>query len=334
MVGLTEAGRRWQVASLTRPASEDLYLVSECETTRMLDVGILGLDTSHANAFAPIIDDRDDMRLHGIWDNRQVRDSAYVESFCEDHGATEYDDVEDMVGEVDAAMVLTVNWDTHRALAAQFLDAEIPTLIDKPIAGSYDDLLAIERAAADTPLFGGSAVPYADEFAALPRGTTDDDRNRTIFAVGYNDYFYYRVHIVDVVRTLADAAWTEITPASAPGTSVDVRFENGVYATIRFDGDPSEGAFCVLDVGETTDAIKVESGEEALVEMYRTYLDAFAATARGERDDTDRVIDAGRLLLGVEAAIADGHTVTPGSAAVQDVHASGADFLADYQPYY
>lgn len=296
----------------------------------MIDVGMVGLDTSHASAFAPLLDERDDMRLYSVWDSLKVRDSAYVDSFCDEHDAKRYDGVEAMVDDIDAAMVLTVNWETHRPLAEQFLEVGIPTLVDKPLTGSLDELRALERAADNAPLFGGSAVPFHRKIDSLPRGGS----RRTIYAAGYNDYFYYRAHVIDIVRTLADADWREVQLGNEPGTTVDIWFENGTHATLRLDGDEEEGAFSVLDVGETTNIVQIESGRNSLDAMYRPFLSAFNDSVRRERDDTDRVLNSGELLLGVEAAIEQNQPVTPRSNAVNAVNSNGDAFVSDYQPYY
>lgn len=296
----------------------------------MIDVGVIGLDTSHANAFAPIIESLDDMTLYGAWDACNIRDPSYVGSFCEEYDAQRYSCTSEMVDDIDAAMVLTANWETHRPLAEQFLKAGVPTFVDKPLTGSLTDLRALERAAEDAPLFGGSAVPFHADIDALPRGGVD----RTIYAAGYNDYFYYRVHVVDVVRSLADADWSEVRLTDEPGTTVDVRFENGMHATLRFDGSEEDGAFSILDISDTTKAVQIDSGQDTLTAMYHPFIGAFRETAHRKRDDTTRLLDAGTLLLAVEAAVETDQPITPNCDAMNTVHADGEAFLADYEPYY
>lgn len=305
----------------------------------MLDVGIIGLDTSHPGGFAPLIDGHDDMQLSGVWDGLDVRDSEYVDSFCEEHNAQRYEEIDAMVDAVDAAMVLTVNWDTHASLAKPFLDAGIPTCVDKPLTGSLSDLRTLAEAAENAPLFGGSAVPFHREIASLQRGANQresisEGNERTIYAAGYNDYFYYRTHLAGIVRALADADWVEIRPAPEPGTTVDVRFENGVHATLRFDGSNEGGVFSLLDVGESTKAIQIQTGQDTFAMMYRPFIEAFCEAALGNRDDTRRVLNAGELALGAEAALSRERTVTPDSEELQAVRLDGTAFMKDYSPYY
>ncbi len=296
----------------------------------MTAMGLVGLDTSHAEAFADVLSGRDDASVRGVWDGGAVRDSDYVQSFCDEYGARRFDEPAAMAEAVDAAMVLTVDWKTHAALAEPFLEAGVPTLVDKPLAGSFEDIATLEAAAGDTPLFGCSAVPFHEGFTALPRGGSE----RTLFAAGYNDYFYYRTHLADTVRFLADDDWTEVVPGSEPGTTADVHFTNDVHATLRFDGSPEDATFSVLDIGETTRTVEMESSSDVLSRTYDRFLDAFLDVTSGNRDDTGRILDSGRLALAIEAALAEGHSVTPDSPVLDMFEVTGESFLADYDPYY
>ncbi|SIR74835.1 Oxidoreductase family, NAD-binding Rossmann fold [Haladaptatus litoreus] len=296
----------------------------------MLDIGIIGLDTSHAEAFAQVIDESHKMTINGVWDTNSVRDRAYTETFASKYDALHFHNLDEMVPHIDAAMVLTVNWETHRPLATRFLEAGIPTFIDKPLAGQYEDITAIESAAQQAPLFGGSAVPFHPTIASLPHG----EMGRTLFGAGYNDYFYYRVHLIDTVRLFASSNWTEIQPSDSGGTLVDIGFENATHATLQFDGCPADATFGLLDIGKQTRVIEIESSEDSLEKMYAPFIDSFHAVVTGERDDTQRLIDSATLLLGTEAAIETGQKVTPDSDVLTEICRDGDAFLAEYEPYY
>ena len=296
----------------------------------MLDIGIIGLDTSHAEAFAPLIDETEDMTVRAVWDDNSIREPSYTEAFASKYGARYFHEPEEMVSHVDAAMVLTVDWGRHRPLATPFLEAGVPTLIDKPLAGRYEDIEALAAAAEHASLFGGSAVPFHPDIASLMRGEAD----RSLFGAGYNDYFYYRVHMVDAIRMLADADWTEVRVVDSPGTRTEIRFSNGTHATIRFDGTSTNASFALLDVGTETRVVRIEGNETAFTEMYAPFLAAFKSVATGERDDTGRLLDSATLLLGIEAAIESGRTITPDSNLLREVYRDGDSFLADYEPYY
>lgn len=296
----------------------------------MIELGIVGLDTSHASAFTDVVGDFEDMRIGGVWDGHDVRDEEYVDDFCARYDTQRYDDLSGLVDAVDAAMVLTVNWETHRPLAVSCLDAGLPTLVDKPLAGRRADVEAIERAADDAPLFGGSALPFHPKVASLPRG----EDGRTVFAAGYNDFFYYRVHLSDTLRSLADAHWTEVRPHGNTGTTLSVEFADGTEATARFDGSSQNGRFSVLDVGDRTRTVEIPSDRGTLSEMYGPYLSAFRDVIVGDADHTSRLVDSTMLLLAIELAVEEDRPVRPDTDRLDTLHVDGDDFLAQYQPYY
>ena len=295
----------------------------------MIEIGLIGLDTSHPEAFAGLLDERDDATVSAVWDGGAVRDDGYVREFCDEYGAKRYDEPTGMIGAVDAAMVLTVDWNTHRPLAVPFLEADVPTFIDKPIAGRREDIEALAAAAGGTPLFGGSAIPFHPALAEFPTA----GRDRTIYCAGYNDPFYYGVHLTDTVSTLADDPWTVVSPQNRPEAVVDVEFENGSRATLQLDGPSDDGAFGILDVRDRTRTARIGNDSEEYERMYGRFIDAFVEAIRGERDGSARLLDGASLLLAVQTALETGEPVTPTHGKLGELHVDGEEFLADYAPY-
>ena len=295
----------------------------------MIRVGIVGLDTSHPAEFAEYLAEHDDATIEAIWDGGAVRSAEHRDAFGEQYGASVHHDPAAMTDVVDAAVVLTVDWDTHRRLAVPFLDAGVPTLIDKPIAGRLDDIDAIAAAAGDTPVAGGSALPFHPAVSSLPV----DRPGRTLYCAGYDDPFYYGAHLTDIARHLAGSDWRAVDPARGPGEAVGVEFENGTLAILQLDGPRDEGTFGVLDVSDRTRTCTV-TGDTGYDAMYGRFLDRFIDTVRGRRDDGNRLLDGARLLLAVTAALDGDTTVTPDSDALRHASADGAAFLDGYAPYY
>lgn len=295
----------------------------------MVAIGLLGLDTSHADAFARVIDADDDASVTAVWDGGDVRSGDYARRFVDRYDASLYDDPIAMTDVIDAAMVLTVDWDTHAPLAEPFLEEGIPTLVDKPLAGRLADVETLDRASAETPLFGGSAVPYHPNLADL----LTSGPGSALYCVGCNHPFYYGAHLADVVRTLAGTDWHSVKPAEDPGVTVDIVFENDTYATVRLDGPapPSGGdRYLVLSTDQARSIeLAFDDGEHERV--YRAYVDEFLEAVRGTTDARDGVLDAGRLLLAIHAAIDHGQVVTPGSDDLADYHVDGAAFLEEYR---
>lgn len=290
-----------------------------------LRIGILGLDTSHAETFADELAESDVATVSAVWDGGNVRGPSYVGKFCEEYRAVCYDEPSSMVDDVDAAMVLTVDWSRHRELATPFLEADIPTFVDKVVAGSIADVEALADAASDTPLFGGSSIPFHPAVAAFPR----DVQDRTLYAAGYNDPFYYGVHVVDSARAVAGAPWIRVEPLDGPGIRVEVTFENDARVVLQFDGKTDEPAFGFLDVADRTRTARITIGDQ-YDEMRESFFDAFVASAYGERNDSERVIDAATLQIAVHAALDVGEPVSPGDQALAEYHADGTAYATVY----
>lgn len=299
----------------------------------MMDIGILGLDTSHPGEFASILEGGDRARVTAVWDGGDVHDASHLEQFAEEHDAIACDRPAGMLGEVDGVIVSTVDWSTHNDLAVPFLREGVPTLIDKPLAGSLSEIQAVENVsrANDAPLFGGSAVAFHPAVSSLAPATSP----RSVYSVGYDHPFYYGAHLTDTVRTMIDAQWTRIEASDAPGASVEVSFEDGSFASFQFDGaeDDYTFGFLVAD-DERTETVTVESDEDELHRMYRSFIDAFLDCIDGDRSETDRLVDAGTLLVGAQAALETGETITPWCQTLADFEVDGSEFLASYSPYY
>ncbi|WP_157972475.1 Gfo/Idh/MocA family protein [Saliphagus sp. LR7] len=299
--------------------------MNNSESSSPLRIGVLGLDTSHAETFAEEFTSIDDATVSAVWDGGAVQDETYLQEFCETYDARAYDDPSAMLGDLDAVTVLTVDWDTHRELAVPFLEAGVPTFVDKVVAGTVDDLAALDDAASEASLFGGSSIPFHPTLEACPRGTA----GRTLYAASYNDPFYYGVHAVDSVRSIADAPWARVTPQPGPGIEVEVTFENNVRADIRFDGNTDQPAFGFLDVADRTRTARITVGD-GYEAMREAFFEAFLSVVRGERDDTDRILDAATLQLAIHAAIEADESVTPGDEALRAYHADGAAYANAY----
>ena len=293
----------------------------------MIRLGFIGLDTSHPSTFAAVIERHPSATVSAVWDGGDVRGDAYVEQFCRDVGATRYDEPFDMVDDVDAVMVLTVNWDTHARLAIPFLEAGVPTFIDKPIAGRASGVAAMADAASGTPLFGGSAVRYHPSITSLPA----EEPGRTLFATGYNDPFYYGAHLVDVTRSLASGDWVCVLPSTVPGETVTVLFDDDTYATLCFDAPSEDSMYTVLDVTDSARTAFVDNEGTRKPEMYAAFVDAFIDTVEERIDSASWLLDAATLLLAVTKVLDDGQPVTPTSERLAAMHVDGEAFLEEYR---
>ncbi|MEX2531936.1 MAG: carboxypeptidase regulatory-like domain-containing protein, partial [Gemmatimonadota bacterium] len=143
-------------------------------------VGVIGLDTSHAPAFARLLNDEDaDDDLAGFrvvaahpkgstnLESSVVRQPGYIEEF-QDMGITITDSIDVLLEQVDVVLLTTNDGHPRLEQTLQVLRAGKPVFVDKPVAASLADVLAIYEAAEkyDVPLFSSSSLRYVDNAAA------------------------------------------------------------------------------------------------------------------------------------------------------------------------
>ena len=306
----------------------------------MYDIGLVGLDSVHADTFARVLWKYLDARVTAVWDGGDVRDEEHKQAFCDRYEATPYQQPEAMIDDIDAAIVCTLDWDTHVDLAAPFLEAGIPTLVDKPIAANLADIESLEesREAGDAVFFGGSAIPYQTEMDVLTEGLPE----RTIHCASYRGSIRYGPHAIDPIRKLVGADWTTVSTTPAPGKSIAIQFENGSYATVRFDGPMADAGFGYLDIADRMDAITVRSFSPALPNadeadrerIYRAYLGRFLQNIEGDYSDSEWLFDAAKLLVAAQAALAHDTELDRSDERIRAFDESGAELLKTYVPPY
>src|SRR3990172_6531550 len=146
----------------------------------MLRLGIVDFDSSHSIEFTRRFN-------HVGVDHDQCVDGARVEvgcpgmsqmaperiaGFARQVAACDVEIVatpDELMGRVDAVLILSLCGQAHLERAAPFLKAGIPTFVDKPFTCSVADAVSLINLAEEhrTLLFSSSALPFADEVRAF-----------------------------------------------------------------------------------------------------------------------------------------------------------------------
>lgn len=139
----------------------------------MLRIGIVGADNFHALAFSKLANLPPEQggsslsaRVTMLWGETPQR-AAFVAG--EAHIPTVVDDPTQMLGQVDAVMVVLRHGAQHCAAALPFLQRGLSTWVDKPFAIDLDEALRmVDTAQASGALLaGGSTCKYAPDVLAL-----------------------------------------------------------------------------------------------------------------------------------------------------------------------
>ncbi|MEZ6128593.1 MAG: Gfo/Idh/MocA family oxidoreductase [Planctomycetaceae bacterium] len=197
-------------AFLALACTFSLTIVSAAEPIK---VGMIGLDTSHCIAFAKLLNNADDpkhvpgCRLTVVYpkgspdiESSVSRVPGYTEQI-KLLGVEVVDDLEAMVAQVDAVLLETNDGRPHLEQVIPVLKAGKPCFIDKPIAGSLADCIAIFELAKHyrTPVFSSSSLRYGKDSQAVRGGSIGDVTGADTYSpcsleATHPDLFWYGIH--------------------------------------------------------------------------------------------------------------------------------------------
>lgn len=148
-----------------------------------------------------------------------------------------------LIGQIDAVLVLSLCGAAHLDRARPFLEAGIPTFVDKPFACSVSDADEMIRLARDhdTVLLNASALRFSEE--ALAVGEQQSTLGQVNGAVTYGPskradknpgLFHYGIHSVELLFQLLGPGCEEVTATwTESGEAVTGRWADGRLGTVR-----------------------------------------------------------------------------------------------------
>lgn len=220
---------------------------------KSIRVGIIGLDTSHATAFTQILNDpspKDDVarcRVVAAYPkgspdipSSTSRVPAYTEE-VKKHGVEIVDSIEALVEKVDAVLLETNDGRPHLEQILPVLKAGKPVFVDKPIAGSLVDAVAIFEAARHykTPLFSSSSLRYSSGAQAIRGGKIGEVKGCDAYSpcaleATHPDLFWYGIHGVETLFTIMGPGCESVTRVSTPGIDLAAgAWKGGRVGTFR-----------------------------------------------------------------------------------------------------
>ncbi len=216
-------------------------------------VGIIGLDTSHSVAFTGLINNPEDADMKGYrvtaaypYGSRTIESSySRIPGYIEDmkkSGVMIADSLESLLNIVDVVLLTTNDGNLHLEQSLQVFRAGKPVFIDKPVAGSLEDAIAIYRAAKqyNIPVFSSSSLRWSKNSYALRNGELigeifgADTFSPARIEPSHPDLFWYGVHGVESLFTVMGTGCKEVVRIHHPDTDIVVgTWENGRIGTFR-----------------------------------------------------------------------------------------------------
>lgn len=220
----------------------------------MIRVGLVDFDTSHVVAFTERLNHVGVDASQWVEGARVVagcpgesemmpeRIPGYVEKLRA-YGIEIVERPEDLLGRIDAVMIESQQGAKHQERARPFLEAGLPTFVDKPFASDLeaaDAMIALARKQG-SPLMSCSALRYDPEVtAALAR---QDELGRILSAdvwgnaplhPGNPGLLHYGIHGVEVLYTLLGPGCTRVHDLSTPEGEVTLGlWESGHTGAVR-----------------------------------------------------------------------------------------------------
>ncbi len=234
-------------------------------------IGIIGLDTSHSIAFTREFNASDpDPALRGYrvvaaypYGSREIESSySRIDGYTEEIkklGVTIVGSISALIDMVDVVLLETNDGRLHLEQALPVIAAQKALFIDKPMAASLRDAMAIFEAADKwgVPIFSSSSLRYMEPLQAVARG----DHGAVIGATAWSpaiiepthpDLFWYGIHGVETLFTAMGRGCKSVTRFHTNGTDVVVGTWNdeklGTFRGIR-DGKREYGGVAFTEQG-------------------------------------------------------------------------------------
>ena len=204
---------------------------------KMLRIGMIGLDTSHAKAFTALLNNPENGHNGRVVaavpqsspdiESSHTRIDGYTKTLSEDFGVKMYDSIEAMLPHVDAVMVESVDGRPHLRQAKPCIEAGKPTFIDKPMAASLKDVIEMFELSKKhgTPIWSASNLRFHE---GVVRAANADIGDLTVaISIGpasleehHIDLAWYGIHPVEALYTVMGTGCQSVTRTHTEGNDL------------------------------------------------------------------------------------------------------------------
>lgn len=218
-----------------------------------LKLGMIGLDTSHCEAFANLLhDEKDPHHVPGArivaaypggsdaFSLSRERVGKITAALRDTHGVAIHDSIETMAEGMDAFLLESVDGRQHREQFEALAAYGKPVFIDKPFACSRADAEAIAEIAAarNVPVLTASAIRYAAGIAELRRSDAPvhgcEAFGPMAILEDYPGFFWYGIHSAEVLFSFMGKGCRAVRTVHAEGCDLLVgEWEDGRLGTVR-----------------------------------------------------------------------------------------------------
>lgn len=223
------------------------------DTPTEIRVGVIGLDTSHVIRFTQLLNSDAapaayaGCRIVAAYpkgsediESSVSRVPKYTEQ-VQQMGVEIVDSIPALLERVDAVLLESNDGRVHLRQALPVLEAGKPMFIDKPMAASLADVMAIFEAARhyNTPVFSTSSLRYGKGTVAVQQGAIGDVLGCDVYSpcsleATHPDFFWYGIHGVEALVAVMGNDCQSVSRTHTEGSDVAVGvWEGGRIGTFR-----------------------------------------------------------------------------------------------------
>lgn len=157
-----------------------------------MKIGIVGLCHSHPITYAQIFKEKLDVKIPYVYDE----DKKTVEDFINRFGGKSLNSPEDFIGKDVDGVIITTRTNKHFSTAKIFIDAGIPTFIDKPMAMNMEQAVELFNLGKKKKaiVMSASALRYAPSFDILIRKSRQGELGKPLTAMVTVFYGLHKIY--------------------------------------------------------------------------------------------------------------------------------------------
>ena len=220
-------------------------------TAADLRLGIIGTDTSHVTAFAKVLNDpKSPDHIPGAKivaafkggspdiESSAKRVDGYAKELNEKYHVEIVPTIGDLCGKVDAILLESVDGRKHLEQAKAAIKCGKPMFIDKPLASTLPDALAISKAAkaAGVKWFSSSSLRWAEQMISM---RSPANKSVTVWGPGpidkthYLDLSWYAIHPMEMLYALMGTGCVEVTRIASDNDVVVGKWSDGRIGSVQ-----------------------------------------------------------------------------------------------------
>lgn len=204
-----------------------------------LRVGVIGLDTSHSTAFTKLLNTDETMEYGGYkvvaaypHGSRDIESSTkripgYIEE-VKKLGVQITGSIKELLDKTDVILLETNDGRLHLEQAMEVFKAGKTVFIDKPVAASLSDAIAIYQAAEKykVPMFSASSLRYMSNMddilvnQSIGKVLGADAFSPCVLEKTHPDFFWYGIHGVEALYTVMGTGCKTVSRVHTPDTDV------------------------------------------------------------------------------------------------------------------